>query len=141
MRLLQTCIMERRDFVKTGLAAGTTAVAAPMAVPLMGGGMPKGAFVHCVYFWMNDGLTDEQIQSFKDGLQSLIEIESVRHGFFGTPADTDRPIIDRSYSYGLVVVFDDKAGHDAYQVDPVHDTFRESSDLWKEVRIFDFVVG
>ena len=111
-----------------------------MAGPLMSGKMPAGTFVHCVYFWLTDDVTEEQVQVFKDGLQSLLEIESVRHGFFGTPADTDRPIIERSYSYALVVVFDDKAGHDAYQVDPVHDVFREKADLWKEVKIYDFVV-
>jgi hypothetical protein len=103
--------------------------------------MKKGTFVHTVYFWLKDGLTDAELGLFVEGLESLIGIETVQHGFYGTPAGTDREIIDRSYSYGLVVVFDDVAGHDAYQVHPVHDVFREKSHLWTAVKIFDFVVG
>lgn len=96
-------------------------------------------FIHCVYFWLRDDLTDEEEADFVDGATSLTTIETVRHGFLGTPATTDRPIIDRTYSYGLVCVFDDAAGHDAYQVHPVHDEFRDTcGSFWKEVKIYDF---
>ncbi len=64
----------------------------------------------------------------------------MEHGFVGVPADTDRPIIDRSYSYALVVMFRDAAGHDAYQVHPVHDRFREEcAGFWRKVQIYDSV--
>jgi hypothetical protein len=56
------------------------------------------------------------------------------------PADTDRPIIDRSYSYALILTFADKAAHDAYQVHPTHDKFRtECGHLWSRVQIYDSV--
>ena len=97
-------------------------------------------FVHCVYFWLRDGLTSDEEQRFVDGLASLVRIDGVRHSYTGTPASTNRPIIDRSYSYALVVVFEDQAAHDAYQEDPVHDAFRDTcSSLWTDVRIYDFV--
>lgn len=96
-------------------------------------------FVHCVYFWLRDDLNAADRERFVDGVTRLTSIESVRHGFAGTPADTDRPIIDRSYSYALVCVFDDRAAHDAYQAHPIHDEFRETcSTFWREVRIYDF---
>lgn len=96
-------------------------------------------FVHCVYFWLRDDLTEAERRQFDDGVHSLTTIASVRHGFAGTPADTDRPIIDRSYTTGLVVVFDDRDAHDAYQDDPVHDDFRNTcSSFWTQVRIYDF---
>lgn len=95
-------------------------------------------FIHSVYFWRQDDLTDDDVARFEEGLRSLTTIDGVRHGWVGTPADTDRPIIDQSYSYALVVVFDDRAGHDAYQVDPVHDRFRETcARYWKKVLIYD----
>ena len=104
--------------------------------------MSTGTFVHCVYFWLKDGLSDDAITQFTDGLASLVGIDTVRHGYFGTPAGTDRPIIDRSYSYALVVVFDDAAAHDAYQDHPTHDAFRDTcSHLWTDVKIYDFTVG
>ena len=96
-------------------------------------------FVHCVYFWLRDDLTAEEEQHFTDGLESLVGIESVKAGYVGTPASTDRPIIDRSYSYALVIVCEDQAAHDAYQEDAVHDDFRETcSSLWTDVKIYDF---
>ena len=96
-------------------------------------------FVHCVYFWLKPGITDTELQQFVHGVNSLTKIGSIRHGWVGRPADTDRPNIDRTYSYGLVIVCDDVAGHDAYQVDPIHDRFRELHHLWVQVKIYDFV--
>lgn len=97
-------------------------------------------FVHCVYFWLRSDLSQAEIEIFTDGLESLVGIEYVRTGYYGVPAATDRPIIDRSYSYGLVCAFDDEEGHDAYQVHPTHDGFREEcARLWDEVKIYDFV--
>jgi hypothetical protein len=64
----------------------------------------------------------------------------VLQGPFGVPASTDRPVIDRSYSYGLVLKFNDLAGHDAYQIDPVHEEFLENcGHLWVRVQVYDFV--
>ena len=103
-------------------------------------GGQKNMFVHSVYFWLKPDLTEEQRAKFWEGVRSLTTIESVRQGFAGLPASTDRPIIDRSYSCALIVIFDDPAGHDAYQVDPVHDKFREEcAPFWSKVLIYDAV--
>ena len=94
--------------------------------------------VHTVYFWLKPDLTPAQQEQFWTGVRSLGTISSVRQCHIGTPAATDRPIIDRSYSCGLVVAFDDDAGHEAYQVDEIHDKFRiECADLWDRVLIYD----
>jgi hypothetical protein len=95
---------------------------------------------HCVFFWLKDGITSQETGIFEKGLASLTTISGVLHGTFGVPASTDRPVIDRSYSYGLMVKFNDLTGHDAYQVDPVHEEFLEScSHLWVRVQVYDFV--
>lgn len=97
-------------------------------------------FVHAVYFWLRPDLTAEQHAQFRAGVQSLTTIETVEHAYVGTPAPTDRPIIERGYSVGLIVIFADQAAHDHYQVDPIHDRFREQcSALWQHVRIYDTV--
>ncbi len=96
--------------------------------------------VHSVYFWLKPELTDEQRDKFWELVSSLSKIESARQCYIGTPASTDRQIIDSSYSCALIIVFDDLAGHDAYQVDPIHDTFRdECSSCWSKVLIYDAV--
>jgi hypothetical protein len=97
-------------------------------------------FVHSVYFWLRDDLSPSATKTFVEGIRSLCTIETVQQGFVGVPASTNREIIDQSYSYALVVSFADEAGHDAYQVHPVHDTFRERcGGSWKKIIIYDAV--
>lgn len=97
-------------------------------------------FIHAVYFWLRDDLTPADEQRFDAGVRSLRAIKGVKHGYIGIPAPTDRPVIERGYSRGLVLVFEDQRAQDAYQVDPVHDRFREEcSGFWTTVRIFDTI--
>jgi hypothetical protein len=97
-------------------------------------------FVHAVYFWLRPDLTPAEKQQFASGLGSLRAINGVRQGYIGVPAPTDRAVIERGYSRALVLVFDDEAAHDAYQVHPVHDKFRaECAGFWTTVRIYDSV--
>jgi hypothetical protein len=95
-------------------------------------------FVHSVYFWLKDELTWEQRARFWQGVNSLARIGTVRQAYVGRPAPTDRPVIDSSYTCALILAFDDQAGHDLYQTDPVHDRFRdECSPFWSRVLIYD----
>ena len=97
-------------------------------------------FVHSVYFWLKPTLTNDERNQVIAGLRSLTTIPAVRNSFIGTPASTDRPVIDRSYQYALVLFFDDKNGHDNYQAHPVHDQFRnECGGFWDRVLIYDAV--
>ena len=97
-------------------------------------------FIHAVYFWLRDDLAAADRQRFSNGLDSLLAIEDVDHGYIGVPAPTDRAVIERGYSRALVLVFAGQRAHDAYQVHPVHDRFRdECGGFWTTVRIFDTV--
>lgn len=97
-------------------------------------------FVHAVYFWLKPDLSIEQKMTFIDGLKSLISIKTVRFGHFGTPADTDRSIIERGYSYALIAAFDGAAGHEHYQVVDVHERFRQQcGTFWHKVVIYDSI--
>jgi hypothetical protein len=97
-------------------------------------------FVHAVYFWLREDLAQSDRERFVAGLRSLRGIDGVVQGYIGVPAPTDRPVIDRSYSWSLVLVFANEADHDAYQIDPVHDRFRaECASYWTIVRIYDSV--
>jgi hypothetical protein len=95
-------------------------------------------FVHAVYFWLRDDLTDAERRRFLEGVHALTTIGTVHASYIGVPAGTDRPVIDRSYSRSLTVVFKDKAAHDAYQEHPIHDRFREECEtFWARVQIYD----
>lgn len=95
---------------------------------------------HIVVFWLKEDLTDAQRSEFRQGLESLKAIESVQGVHIGVPAKTgDRPVIDRSYSVALTVLFNSIQDHDAYQVHPLHQGFlRQFGTFWLRVLIYDF---
>jgi hypothetical protein len=96
--------------------------------------------MHSVYFWLKEGLKEGELEQFKRGLKSLTGIESVRRSYIGVPAATDRPVIERGYSYSLILTFDDLQGHDSYQEHDVHERFRQDcSPYWSKVVIYDCV--
>lgn len=95
-------------------------------------------FVHHVFFWLKESLSEVDVRKFETGVKSLLEIEWLKTGDVGKPASTDRPVIDRSYSYSLLTIFDDVEGHDRYQDDPIHHKFIEDCrHLWQKVQVYD----
>ena len=95
--------------------------------------------VHTVYFWLKPELTAQQHADFIKGVGKLAGIKAVEQAFVGQPAKTEkRPIIDDSYSVALTVICQDIAGHDAYQVDPIHLEFINTfKTFWNRVQIYD----
>ena len=95
-------------------------------------------FVHHVFFWMKEDITADDFKAFENGVSTLPTIDLVKFGNIGKPASTDRPIIERSYSYSLLLVFENKTAHDEYQTHPVHLKFiGNCSMLWSRVLIYD----
>jgi hypothetical protein len=95
--------------------------------------------VHTVYFWLKSELTAAQRAEFRRGVESLGGIKAAEKVYVGTPAATEkRPVVDDSYAVALTVVCKDVAGHDAYQVDPIHLAFVATfKTFWTRVQIYD----
>ncbi len=94
--------------------------------------------VHHVLFWLKNPENIAEKSAFLEGLQTLKKIESIRQISIGTPGPPDRPVIDRSYTFSLLLMFDDMAGHDVYQVHPLHKAFLEKHrEDWSKVQIYD----
>jgi hypothetical protein len=94
--------------------------------------------VHSVFFWLKPDLNEAQVAEFRAGLESLRGVPSVDALYIGTPAPTDRPVIDRSYSFALTVLMQGMPEHDAYQEHPVHRDFvKRFSTYWERVLIYD----
>jgi hypothetical protein len=95
-------------------------------------------FVHQVYFWLKEASSTEENKNFERGIRSLLPIKHISTAYIGKPAGTSREVIDSSYSYSLLLIFENKAAHDAYQVDPVHEQFVSNcSSLWQKVLVYD----
>lgn len=97
-------------------------------------------FIHHVYFWLKHPDSAEDKRALLDGLRKLSAVKTIRMCHIGVPADTNREVIDRSYSVSWMVVFDNGEDQASYQVDPIHLRFvEECSALWQKVTVFDTV--
>jgi hypothetical protein len=93
---------------------------------------------HHVLFWLKEGLSEAQLADFRKGLDSLVGVETVKQLFVGTPAPISRAVVDTTYTFSLVIVFEDLAGHDVYQVHPIHKSFLDNyRDWFAKVVIYD----
>ena len=93
---------------------------------------------HHVLFWLKADTTEEQKKAFRSGLESLKGVETIKSIYIGTPAPIERAVVDTSYTFSLLIVFDDLAGHDVYQVHPIHKAFLEEFRVFFEkVVIYD----
>ncbi len=94
---------------------------------------------HHVFFWLRPDITPEQKEQFYKGLQTLQSIEIVKGIYIGTPvAQIERSVVDKTYSFSLLVIFNGLTEHDAYQVHPVHKAFLATfGNYWEKVVIYD----
>jgi len=97
------------------------------------------SFVHIVFFWLKNptNLTDRE--AFEQNMSKLLETSQyAKNKHFGVPANTNRPVVDNSYTYCLKVTFENLEEHNNYQVEAAHKLFiAESSKLWEKVLIYD----
>lgn len=119
----------------SGIAAGMSASTTTMDKKT------KKQLAHHVFFWLKNRDSKEDLAKLVEGLRSLEKIETVRSLHIGVPASTEpRPVVDSSYSAAELIIFDDVAGQDAYQIHPIHKKFvDEYSHLWEKVIVYDSV--
>jgi hypothetical protein len=98
-------------------------------------------FTHVVLFWLKpDSPPHARQQLLDDCRQLLSRIPTMKFFDAGTAAMTPRDVVDNSYDVGLLTVFADKAGHDAYQSHDLHLQFIErNKPHFDRVQIYDFV--
>ena len=100
----------------------------------------KPVFIHAVYFWLHDTVTDAEKAEFISLLRSFKKIKGVKRIYVGHPAGTPRTVVDNTYDVALIVQFQDKAGHDDYQTDQIHkDAIRIFEGWIEDIRIYDMV--
>ena len=129
-------MMTRRTMIGgvAGAAGAATAATALAATPAL----PDRVFVHHVYFWLKAPGDAQAREALIDGLRTLTAVPEVLWSHIGVPAESERGVVDDSYSVSWLVFLADKAAEDRYQVDPVHLKFVEDcSHLWERVVVYD----
>lgn len=101
------------------------------------------AFVHTVFFWFKEDVTEAEKKQFADeGLADLITCKSIYKGYYGLPDKAKRDVVDDSYGYALNCLFKSAEDQETYQNDPQHIAFIEKfKHLWKEVKVYDNLVA
>ena len=132
---------QRRQFIKK--AGGLAAVLALGSAGRARAGVVKekeGSFLHVVFFWLVDE-AEETRENFLKELRIFIDnVDLMKTKHIGTPADTNREVIDSSWSYSLILSFDSKKEQDLYQEHQLHKVFIENaSALWKKVQVYDSI--
>ena len=94
---------------------------------------------HSVFFTLKES-SPGNIQALVDDCHKYLKtadgIVSMYAG--GRIADLDREVNDKGFDDALIVVFESREAHDAYQTVPDHLTFIErNKDSWETVRVFD----
>lgn len=132
----------RRSFIKKAAASVALAGMVPMAQTASAGEVKMtGALIHHVFFWLKEPKNEAHKKQLVKALNDLLKVETIRISHIGFPAGTEsRDVVDHSYSVSYMVIFDNQAGQDAYQVHPLHVKFvEENSHLWNKVVVYDSV--
>lgn len=97
-----------------------------------------GPFIHSVYFWLRENVSDGERMEFKAALESLKKIRGIRKLYVLEPAGTERDVVDNSYDYALIIHLKNKAAQDAYQVDPLHiNAVRKMQPMIEKFIVYD----
>ncbi|MFI5154932.1 MAG: Dabb family protein [Chitinophagales bacterium] len=96
----------------------------------------RNIFIHHVFFWLKRPGNGKDYEQLVAGLRKLSQVKTIREFHIGKPANTNRNVIERSYSLSWFVVFGNAEDQDSYQTDPVHLKFvEECAHLWEKVLV------
>ncbi|SHI56249.1 Tat (twin-arginine translocation) pathway signal sequence [Tangfeifania diversioriginum] len=132
----------RRTFLKK-LAAGTVAAGFLSFTKKASAGevQLKGALIHHVFFWLKEPGNKAHRKQFEKALEDLIKVDTIKVSHIGVPAETEeRGVVENSYTYSYMVMFDSLKDQNIYQKHPLHLKFIEENEhLWGKVVVYDSV--
>lgn len=128
--------LSRRNFVKNvSLATAATATLGTAEAKTA-----KELFVHHVYFFLKNPNNEADKTKLLEGLEKLSKVPTIRMVHIGSPASTNRSVIERGYSVSWLCFFDNLEEQEVYQKHPIHLKFVEDySYLWEKVIVYDSV--
>jgi len=130
----------RRSFLKKTVAGLTLAGLIPLSKNSMAGEVKiLGALMHHVFFWLKEPKNETHKKQLVKALNELLKVKTIKISHIGFPAGTEsRDVVDHSYSVSYLVMFNNQADQDSYQIDPINTKFVEdNSHLWEKVIVYD----
>ncbi len=132
----------RRSFIKKATAGIVLTGLSPLAKNAVAGEVKiTNALMHHVFFWMKEPKNKVHRKQFEKGMNDLLKVETIKMSHIGIPAATEeRGVIENSYTYSFMVMFDSLNDQSIYQKHPLHLKFIEdNSHLWNKVVVYDSV--
>ncbi len=100
----------------------------------------KENFIHHVYFWMHHPDNREERNALLTGLQKLSTVPVIQAFHIGIAATTNRDVIETSYSFSWLAVFNSLEDQEMYQTHRIHLEFiKDCSHLWNKVIVYDSI--
>ncbi len=94
--------------------------------------------IHHVFFYMSPEATEADKAALRAGIETLTKIETIGRWHLGVPAPTDRPVIERGYTFSWLAIFENGEDEAVYQKHPVHLEFiKNCAHLWSKVVVYD----
>jgi len=153
--------MERRSFIKqagaavavAGVGGGLLAACAPPTAKQENDQTSENqetnatmenneVVAHYVLFWLNEGLSEQEITDFANFFEELKTIPNIKSLHYGRAAKTNpRDVVDNSFTYNLLVFFDNMDDINVYETHPTHlAAIDKYSKFWNKVVVHDSVV-
>ncbi len=136
--------MERRNFLQNAATLGASAAlmgscSSAATAQDTNSQFVSGRILHTVYFWLKDGITNEEEEDFLQFFEELQKIPGILTFHVGKPASTtNRDVVDNSFQYSIFVLFNSIDEITVYEKHPDHLAAAEKySKYWTKVAVRD----
>ncbi len=100
----------------------------------------EGLFIHHVYFWLKNPDSESDKAHLRTGLEKLAGVPNIKMVHIGTPASTNRDVIERGYAFSWLCFFNSLEEEEIYQTHPMHLQFiEECKHTWSKVVVYDSI--
>lgn len=134
--------MKRRNFIKSTAAAAVVGAVIPACSEATATNKEE-LIAHYVLFWLKEDLSDQEKKDFTQFFEDLKKVPTIKSLHYGSPANTtQRDVVDNSFSYNLLVYFDNMDDLDVYETHPIHlEAIEKYSKYWTKVVVHDSILN
>lgn len=134
--------MKRRNFLKSATAAAVVGVILPTSNASASKDSEK-VIAHYVLFWLKEDLSEQEKTDFTGFFEELRKVPTIKTLQYGSPANTTkRDVVDNSFSYNLLVHFNNMDDLNVYETHPIHlEAIEKYSKYWEKVAVHDSILN
>lgn len=135
--------MKRRKFIKNSAASATLGVLIPSSITPTYQPSKTDSIAHYVLFWLKESLSEKEKKDFTQFFEELKKVPTIKSLHYGSPAKTtQRDVVDNSFSYNLLVYFDNMEDLVVYETHPIHlEAIEKYSKYWSKVVVHDSILN